>query len=140
MKIRHGFVSNSSSTAFVILVPKDFALTKEEISEFKDSYNECCDNEDEIELSDADAIRIFNEIISCDNYNDRYGGNVSSYVIKGIFHKRGLVINSIQTGPDDGSEIMFVHQDKIEAIIANGKKWSASFKSNDRPMEEWEKV
>lgn len=43
MKIRNGFVSNSSSSSFIIAIPKKYTLSDEEMSKIRD-YLEDCDS------------------------------------------------------------------------------------------------
>ena len=62
MKIRNGFVSNSSSSSFVIALPKSYKLSEEELEEIRDEienhdcyfsyYEELAEEAGETELTD----------------------------------------------------------------------------------------
>jgi hypothetical protein len=57
MKYRDGFVSNSSSTSFVIAVARDFSPTEEQIKKFTENYNEYNEyNEEAISLETGKEI------------------------------------------------------------------------------------
>jgi hypothetical protein len=57
MKIRFGFVSNSSSSSYVVIVEDDFELTREHIIG-SDYYLDCLCNDDEDRFYDENDMRI----------------------------------------------------------------------------------
>lgn len=54
MKIRLGFVSNSSSTSYVVALTRDFKTTQDKMQEFLDSRNKYTNEENWITLEQAD--------------------------------------------------------------------------------------
>ena len=59
MKVRNGFVSNSSSSSFVVSVPKDFVVTKDMITEqamIELWENEVLDDEEEVNQKALDLL------------------------------------------------------------------------------------
>lgn len=56
MKVRNGFVSNSSSTSFVVLIPSDFDIDKVDFTSLEDYDEDDCTEED-IKTAFAELIQ-----------------------------------------------------------------------------------
>lgn len=56
MKIRIGFVSNSSSTSYVIAITRDFKLSDEQKQLLGDYYNEYEDEKDQITIEQIEKL------------------------------------------------------------------------------------
>jgi len=101
MKIRNGFVSNSSSSSFVILLPENFTLDLSEF-DFKDSYT----NEEEVR-------QMFNKLLHenevCPGYESGAFG-----VLEQVLND--YTIATFETGPDAG-QIVLADQDKVKKIL-----------------------
>lgn len=101
MKIRNGFVSNSSSSSYVVFIPDNFNL----------DYTIYEDN-DEIDvdiLKDmVTELKSGHGLYSQDDYSEY------SEIVDAL-RDRDLVVLEIQAGPDDGS-IEVISQKKITEI------------------------
>ncbi len=113
MKISNGFVSNSSSSSYVVFIPDDFDLDYEYIQDESDG---------EIE---ADILRDFvMKLRSGEDIWFESGYNECEILIEKL-NEKGLVLTSIDTGPDSGI-ISCVDVDKIKKIYnkyIGDKKW-----------------
>lgn len=96
MKIRAGFVSNSSSSSFVIMLPKNFDadmfidnMTDEEIEGLIEEHN--MKNKDQIK----DILR------SCVNDGGTWNGEKGYYMCTELLND--FVVTTVEGGPDDGS-------------------------------------
>ena len=107
MKIRKGFVSNSSSSSFVICLPENFDINSIDIQREidKDRYSETNVNS----VTKSLNLLIKNGVLS--QYD-----NDDFYIISQMLNK--YVIAGIDTGPDEG-EIVLVDVKKIRKIIDN---------------------
>lgn len=64
MKIRLGFVSNSSSTSYIVAVTRDFSPVPEKIQEFFDTCNKYSSSEDVTNLEQAaEKIKVIIEAL-----------------------------------------------------------------------------
>ena len=79
MKIRTGFVSNSSSTSYVVALTRDFVASPEKIQKFLGSYR---DWEDE-DITDEQGVELIGKVVEAlcssreiwiDDYNDKLDG------------------------------------------------------------------
>jgi hypothetical protein len=106
MKIRSGFVSNSSSSSFIVALPEDWDITDEEIES-------CNDSEEKIE----DIRETFNQLKSKGKiYSEMEGFGC----IESIMSKKKFVIEQIDGGPDEYPCLVNIlskaHQTKINKI------------------------
>jgi len=100
MKIRYGFVSNSSSTSYAILLPDN--------AEFKVCY------EDETSES---AKRIFEELKASptDLWLDSIDLETQDALIEGL---KPYIIGQFSGGPDEG-QIIQANKKKVKEILGN---------------------
>jgi len=114
MKIRTAFVSNSSSSSYVVLFPKNFDINSIDISSFQQrNYFDGSDEEVMEKLREAYNQLISNgEVYQYDNYQ-------LFDVLSSLFTEepyRGYVIGGFETGPDGGS-ISLADMDKVREIL-----------------------
>jgi hypothetical protein len=102
MKIRSGFVSNSSSTSYVIAVTRNFKTDQAGMQRFLDTCNEWSDYEiKDLEQADAkmgeiiDALCSNEEIWTCEAPVPYISEFVDTF-------KDDIVLFAIDGGPDDG--------------------------------------
>lgn len=88
MKIRTGFVSNSSSSSYVVFIPDDFDLDYSLYEEDDDT------NVDTLKSMVKD-LKNGQGIFQQDGYSEYY-------IIQEELRDKDLVVTSIETGPDDG--------------------------------------
>jgi hypothetical protein len=117
MKVRNGFVSNSSSSSFVIVLPDNFDTEKLDYSKALGKLDVDFFGEDIGDLSDKDII-------------ERLKLAVKNFISSGFFceaEDRDFIeilreffsdyeIASFDTGPDQG-EIIIANNKKIKSIL-----------------------
>ena len=111
MKIRNGFVSNSSSSSYVILLPKDFDVNSFSVSDEKiQKLNKWREDEDK-----WDQNRIREEITNFILYKYANPNDSGNYdVLAEVLEE--YVIATIETGPDSGEAIL-IDADKALQIL-----------------------
>ena len=110
MKIRNGFVSNSSSSSFVVLLPENFIKTID--------FDKITDGEEDFPLHEFkillnDCIRsggMYKEKIYDYDSDDRDFYNI----LNNLFEP--YIIASIDSSSDDG-QIIIVDREKIKKIL-----------------------
>lgn len=114
MKIRNGFVSNSSSSSFVVLLPENFVenldfskYTDEDldfpVERFKDAINQLINNE---QLWDEELYDLLNDK-DHDDLPDVFYDILNPYVIA-----------EMNSGPDDGKWCV-ANKTKIKEILVD---------------------
>ena len=112
MKIRSGFVSNSSSSSFVVVLPSDFKsqIDTMDLSEYQKELEWNDTAEEDVRIQFHNLVR---EGYLCND--DCY----SEYsVISEILTKKDWVVATVEGGPDDGS-IEVADVEKIQKVISN---------------------
>lgn len=109
MKIRNGFVSNSSSSSYVILVPKNFDI--EDYMEDNPENVIRASLEADINLEEAKQLSMntFNRVSKKGGYLSEY--DEAFWILPGIL--KDFIISEIETGPETG-RISFVKEESIE--------------------------
>ena len=107
MKIRSGFVSNSSSSSFIILLPDNFDINSIDFDTAVKNDNYCeCEAED-VKKTMAKFIKkgyLYNEE---DGYDE-------SHMVQKIL--KDYVIASLDGGPDEG-QIILASNTKVKKIL-----------------------
>ncbi len=106
MKIRNGFVSNSSSSSFVILLPNNFDINAVDFGTLVEEYGE-----GEI---DVDQARSATEQFLKNKEFWEQDGYPEMEIIRTIFKK--YVIAEMDGGPDDG-KIIIASTKKVKKIL-----------------------
>jgi len=106
MKIRSGFVSNSSSSSYVVFIPDNFSVDCNKLAEDADSqYDEL----------DVDVLE--DMVMDLKNGSGLYSqDNYSEYeAIVDVLREKDLIVITIDGGPDEGS-VSTISQKKIAEI------------------------
>ena len=111
MKVRNGFVSNSSSSSFVVLLPENFLDTVD--------YEKIRDGDEDFPI---DALKQLLENLvkdECLYMNDVYDADAEDYELDEVIDEimEPYVIAEFDTGPDEGS-IVVADREKVKTILA----------------------
>ena len=107
MKIRQGFVSNSSSSSFVVLLPENFDVNSIDYSEFQDQLN--------YHEIDADSVKVALDELIKNGYlysDERYS---EKSVLEEVL--RPYIIAGVEHGPDEG-QIVLAKMDVVKNILS----------------------
>ena len=118
MKVRSGFVSNSSSSSFVVSVPKDFIATKDVVTAAvpEDDLYELYENDllDDKDQANAEGLRLIN--LDLDILKD--GGhlyNEDSKIFWTIYHilnNQNMIVLDLPSNGGDGCDNIIPFVDK----------------------------
>lgn len=104
MKVRNGFVSNSSSSSFVVFVPDDFTLDYKAIEE---QYED--------EGIDMDILKDMVNSLKKGHGLWRNDGWQEFDIIEEELRSRDLIVISMDSGPDEGA-IDVITKKQVEDI------------------------
>jgi hypothetical protein len=115
MKVRAGFVSNSSSSSYVIVIPKNFDVNK--IS--NEEIDKCYVHDYDTYITDDGSVdydKVRKEIVDCIEQGGIW--HESNYglfsICSDLLDKYS--ISSIETGPE-GGEISIIKQANLERLL-----------------------
>jgi len=128
MKIKTDFVTNSSSTCYVVFVPNAFSITDEMIEKAIDDEKLYWDMDDDDVIPSVENMR--EEVSECiellktgDNiYLDSYGDGVDVKVYSiahNILSNHGFEMSSVEMSVDGGDTIVGVSEEKIIKALAD---------------------
>ncbi len=131
MKIRNSFVSNSSSTSYIVAVPTDFDFTKEWVEGIiiEAVKREGIENTDD-EMETVDKIRKVLESIRKlatkyeESVREQVGGYSGISLIGDILDRLGLCLSSVDAGSDAGIVVNVLSpkiKDKLKDVLEQHK-------------------
>lgn len=122
MKIKTGFVTNSSSAVTLVYIPDSYPITTKKIM---DAYEEQKKwNSGYEDYMKEDIIEYFNEAMNnlksgdiLDRYVDETIPGIVHSIIEQILDDEGLVIRTIETGSGGNDSIVSLDSKKVENLL-----------------------
>jgi len=137
MRIKSPFITNSSSTAYIVLVPNNYKLQEERMEEvFEEVSQNYSDHKkpDFTEYETCIELLKEGENIYCDD--NGYGGGITRItwdVLLFLCCYDKLVLNYLDTSSDMANIMIGVTQEKVEEILLNYVDLQKIFKTcNER--------
>ena len=125
MKQRNGFVSNSSSSSFVVLLPDNFVEKTDWNEVMKTYFNDSYYDENEFEYRYGvkptpelfkKQVELFIENKSCwDEYEKDLNNEPSMSIVNELI-PREYIIGSIDSGPDSGEMVLSNKEDILKIL------------------------
>lgn len=140
MKIKRDFVTNSSSVAFVVMIPNNFYTNEDEIEELYNGEYDMYDSYKEAKNDEA-----FDEVYEClEDLKDgknlwHYGGdglNQCAYnCLLDICSKHKFILSSLDMNGEGNNIIQGVREEIVESLLINNMDILSMFKSIQRNDE-----
>jgi len=117
MKIRNGFVSNSSSSSYIVSVPKGFVVTKNMISE--EAMDELWENEilDDEGKINKKALKLINAAFNTLKsgkivYSNDFGGCDVFWTVQCVLEDQNMIVMSVPGAGGDGEDAIMPFKDE----------------------------
>jgi len=118
MKIKSDFITNSSSTAYIVAIPNDFEPDQEDILEYFKEHNITgYASEDWPEtriLEDfSECLELLKSGDNIWNFGDEGADNRIFYTMSDICNDRGFVLSILELNSTDGNRIQGITEEDI---------------------------
>ena len=124
MKTRLGFVSNSSSSSFVLLFPANYDIKKDAPHLKKKFFESSWNQRKNPDLTEEDIIQVYEKFLDKEEFDSygEWGENTSEEynLVYDFFSK--FKIASSDSGPDNPSTISVISKEKVlKALYPDGQ-------------------
>ena len=132
MKIKSDFVTNSSSTAYVVFIPNRFKANEHEIKKFYEDELYIDEDPKFSPLIIAEANEVIEKLKEGESiwtYSDEGLSSPIYYTILNICQKYKMVVSSSEMGGEGNNTIFGVREEKVHEIMFNNIDMDEFFKT-----------
>ena len=138
MKIKYDFVTNSSSVAYIVMVPDNFHPSENEMREeyeHRDIYDDFHPTLEEATKEMHECLTILRNGDNIWNYGHDGVNQTVYYMLLEICDEHGFVLGSIDISSEGNNIIQGVKEEVIEKLITNNIDILSIFKLIQRETE-----